>query len=215
MSVLNDRKFRMGIAVACFLLVNQLLVVVIKAPPPADPVDIEYVRDYVPEDTVVMGLPDIYHYLLKYDRFLSYHSGERYGIELRNEDYPTFWERERPQVFVGEPEPDDDEWWTYMHAHDFRHVRDTVWVEASLLEAISADVPAPEFTFVADQTHMDFGDCVELEWSVSRADRVELDEEAVGLIGTERVCPHYTTGYTLSVYWVGGVQEETINVSVK
>ena len=95
--------------------------------------DVDYVRAYVPQDTVVMSLPEVYFELLDYDRFLSYRDGERYGILLRDEDYPTFWERERPQVFVGEPKPDDDEWWAYMHAHDFRQVRDTVWIAADLL----------------------------------------------------------------------------------
>jgi hypothetical protein len=178
-------------------------------------VDVSYVREYVPTDTVVMGEPPLFHELLKYDRFLSYRDGDRYGIELRNEDYPTFWEREQPQVFVGEPEPDDNVWWAYMHAHDFRQVRDNVWIAADLLQSISAAHPVPAVTFRVNSTRLDFGGCATLEWSVSDSESVELNDEAVKPVGEEEVCPPIATDYTLSAYWVGGLQTKTITVQVK
>jgi hypothetical protein len=215
----NSQRLFLGIVIASYLFLVLFVNLIMESTgfgrPERPSVDVSYVREYVPHDTVVMGDPPLFHDLLNYDRFLSYRDGDRYGIELRNEDYPTFWERERPQVFVGEPKPDDSEWWAYMHAHDFRQVRDDIWIAGDLLESISAAYPVPALTFRANSSRLDFGECTTLEWSVANSDTVELNDEAVKPAGEVDVCPPITTDYTLSVYWVGGIQTKTITVQIK
>ena len=215
----NSQRLILGIFIACYLLSARFVSLVVETTgfgrPETPTVDVSYVREYVPEDTVVMGKPPLFHELLNYDRFLSYRDGDLYGILLRDEDYPTFWNREQPQVFAGEPEPDDNEWWSYMHAHNFRQVRDDVWIAGDLLESISAAYPVPAVTFRADQTRLDFGECTTLEWAVSNAETVELNDETVQPADVSEVCPPVTTDYTLSVYWVGGIQNQTVTVQIK
>jgi hypothetical protein len=215
----NSHRLILGIFIASYLLSARFVSLVVEATgfdrPKTPTVDVSYVREYVPQDTVVMGDPPLFHDLLNYDRFLSYRDGDLYGVLLRDEDYPTFWERERPQVFVGAPKPDDSEWWAYMYAHDFRQVRDDIWIAGDLLESISAAYPVPAFTFQANSSRLDFGGCTTLEWSVANSDTVELNDEAVTPVGEEDVCPPITTDYTLSVYWVGGIQTEAITVQIK
>lgn len=218
-SSFSSHRLILGIFVASYLLSARFVSLVVESTgftrPRTPLADVDYVHEYVPHDTVVMGLPPLYHRLLDYKQFLSYQDGEIYGIRLRDEDYPTFWEREQPQVFVGEPKPDDDEWWDYMHAHGFQQVRDDVWISAALLESIKAAYPVPEFTFEVDRTHLNYGDCALLAWSVSDSDAVELNDETVPPGGRQEVCPHITTDYTLSVYWVGGIQTQTITLQIK
>jgi len=144
--VLTRQRLRLGALAAGAMLLVQIgvwyrdFVTERESLPPG----VEYVRAYVPTDTVVMGEPSLFHYLLRYDRFLSYKSGERYGIALRGEDYPTFWAREQPQVFVGQPDADDLAWWDYMRVHDFRQVEPDLWVAEDLVEALAAAHPGEE-----------------------------------------------------------------------
>ncbi len=214
--VLTFQRLRIGIVIASYLFVNQYFVLmVVLSNQPEAPAGVEYVHEYIPTDTVVMGLPSLYHELLDYDRFLSYQSGERYGIRLRDEDYRAFWEREQPVVFVGEPEEDDNEWWAYMHDHHFRQVREDVWVAGELLDSIVAQYPAPKVTYTAAQTMLAYGDCTQLDWSVSNADMVKLNDDQVDPVGSAEVCPHTTSDYELSVYWAGDAEHQTITTTIE
>jgi hypothetical protein len=213
---LNFQRLRIGVVIASYLFLNQYsTLLLISANKPATPPGIEYVREYIPTDTVVMGLPSLFHNLLEYGRFLSYQSGERYGIALRHEDYLTFWARERPVVFVGEPAEDDGEWWFYMKTHDFQQVREDVWVAGDLLEKLVAQHPAPEITYSAVQTTVNFGECTRLEWSTANVDEVKLNDETVDQVGSREVCPYTTTTYDLTAYWAGDMEKKSVTITVK
>ncbi len=215
-SALTYRQLTIGAFVATYLFITQFTALFISsARPTVRPESIAYIREYVSKNTVVMGLPSLYHQLLEYNKFLSYNSGERYGLLLRGEDYPTFWEREQPQVFVGTALADDHDWWAYMHNHNFQQVRNEVWIAGDLLDSITMDYAAPEMTFTASQTTLSFGECTVLEWSVLNADAVKLNDQSVESAATNEVCPFKTTEYVLAAYWRGGIQTEIITIQIE
>ncbi len=86
-----------------------------------------YLRDHVATETVVMGSVQTYYQLLDYPEFMSYHDDERYGLALRGEDYLTYWRREQPKVFVGDPGA-DAELRAYMAEEQFAEVLPGLWV---------------------------------------------------------------------------------------
>lgn len=213
---ITDTQLTMGIFVVSFLFIIQLTSVIISTTNRVDtPDSVVYVRENIPPDTVVMGLPPLYHQLLEYNKFLSYASGERYGINLRDEDYIAFWEREQPQVFIGRPLSDDTLWWQYMNTHNFQQVRSEVWVSGDLLETLIADSSVPELDFTSSESSLSFGDCTRLEWSVLSADSVILNGTSESSSGTWEICPNTTTVYDLSAYWIGGIEIETITIEVE
>ncbi|MDQ7025956.1 MAG: glycosyltransferase family 39 protein [Anaerolineae bacterium] len=212
---ITQRQLTMGLVGVSFLLVFQFISVLGNSETDNQaPDNVAYVQDYIASDTVVMGLPPLYHHLIEYDRFLSYRAGEQHGINLRDEDYMTFWEREQPQVFIGQAREDDNLWWEYMNIHDFQQVRADVWVAGDLLETLIIDNPMPEISFASTESSVLFGDCIVLEWSVLDADSITINRVSENSSGMKEICPNTTTDYTLSAYWVGGIETETITTEV-
>ena len=94
--------------------------------------DIEYIHQYIPHDKVIMGPAGFYNYLLEYPLFLEYKEGTKYTIAIRGEDYLTFWNREKPVVFIGDP-LQDPMLWTYMQNQGgFKEVRPDLWISKNL-----------------------------------------------------------------------------------
>ncbi len=95
---------------------------------------VAYIREHIPRNTVVMGPATVYSDLLDYPQFLSYKDGERFGIYIRQEDYLTFWEREKPLVYVG-PLKDDPDLLHYMEeSGGFKRVLPNLWISTTLLD---------------------------------------------------------------------------------
>jgi hypothetical protein len=211
---ITQQQLTIAVYAAVFLFLVQLSWLFIKsASHESIPDGVNYVREFVPDTSVVMGSPKLYHHLLEYDRFLSYDSGERYGITLRGEDYATFWEREQPQVFLGSPATDD--WWVYIYAHGFQQVRPEVWVDGDFLTSIIGDATTPQVTFSASQPQIAPFDCVQLNWSVAGTASVLLGEDTVEPTAAQEVCPRITTEYILSAFWVGGIETSSIIIQVE
>jgi hypothetical protein len=77
--------------------------------------------------------------------------------------------------------------------------------------------PGVEITFEADKSgYQKFGDCLTLEWTVKNAQAVQLDGTAVGLTGSQEVCPEEPSNvYRLTVESLAGeTVERTIIVNV-
>jgi 4-amino-4-deoxy-L-arabinose transferase-like glycosyltransferase len=211
---ITQAQLTIGIFAASFLFLSQLAWLFINSANPQNtPESVEYVREFIADDVVVMGSPPLYHHLLDYDRFLSYDSGEQYGITLRGEDYLSFWEREQPQVFIGSP--DGDAWWTYMHTHHFQQVREDLWLAGDMLATLTLDQAIPQITFTALQEAVPFGDCTTLSWSVAAATEVRLNGASTPSTTTQAVCPYTTTRYTLAAFWVGGIETAAITIAVE
>jgi hypothetical protein len=178
------------------------------------PDGIDYVREHVPPDTVVMGHPRLYHALLEYDNFLTFKDGDRYTVMLADEDFPSFWERVQPQVYVGELDEDDSDWLTYMRTHDFKQVRDTVWISGELFANLTTGHAVPEITFTSQQTQLALGECTRLDWDVTDVDIVALNGRSIQAMSSEEVCPISTTVYTIAAVWIGGIEKAVILIEV-
>ena len=203
-------------AIFCVLLYHFYQLAISSATPQSVPDGLEYVLEHIPEDIVVMGEPTIYHHLLEYDNFLSYRDGDLYGILLRNEDISTFWERERPLVFVGDIESGDIEWVSYMNEYNFQQVRSNVWIDGSYYETLVNEAQHPLVEFNTNDMAVSLGDCVMLEWQTSNIEELQLDNEIItNNENSKSICPLFTNTYTLSGYWVGGVEEDSIVITVE
>jgi hypothetical protein len=98
---------------------------------------IHYIREHVPTDTVVMAYETYYLDLIEYRRFMSYKNMDIYAIDIRQETYLDYWQRERPQVFIGDAQA-DAELWQYMgNGSDFVEVKPYLWIERSLAASIA------------------------------------------------------------------------------
>jgi hypothetical protein len=73
--------------------------------------------------------------LLDYSNYLQYGIEEQYGITLRGEDYPTFWAREAPQVFIGNPSH-DERLMAYLTDYEFLEVQPDLWFSRELCPTI-------------------------------------------------------------------------------
>jgi 4-amino-4-deoxy-L-arabinose transferase-like glycosyltransferase len=95
---------------------------------------IAYLHRYVPTQTVIMGAAATYYQLLDYPEFVSYRDGDHYGVDLRGESYLAFWEREKPQVFIGNP-ADDEELLRYFQEDNFTQVLPDLWISKEIRES--------------------------------------------------------------------------------
>jgi hypothetical protein len=208
----------LGGAVAGFMFFAQFIIVAINmGTPEPTPDGVDYVREHVPHETVIMGHPTLYHHFLEYDNFISYRDGVVFSVILEGIDFQTFWEREQPQVLIGELGADDKDrdWLMYMRAHDFKQVRDAVWISGDLWEALTVGYTAPEVSFAGNQSSVMLGDCTKLEWNVTNADTVTLNGSSVQSVASQEVCPISTTTYTISAFWIGGVKTAYITIVVE
>jgi hypothetical protein len=58
-------------------------------------------------------------------------------VRIRPEPLFDLWQRERPQVFIGDPRPDPD-LWRYMASGDgFVEVRPNLWVDKLLASSVA------------------------------------------------------------------------------
>lgn len=97
---------------------------------------IQYIRAYVPHDAVIMGHPTMYSDLVEYHRFLSYRDGDRYGVTIRGESFQSFWEREQPVIFLGDPSHDSD-LLAFMNLQGgFEEVKPELWINKSYLSSL-------------------------------------------------------------------------------
>jgi hypothetical protein len=108
--------------------------------PPQLP-QVDYIKKYVPRDSVVMGPVQLFHNLVDYGRYLSFSPiwESRIGAAARKEDYQTFLTRERPVVVIGKPGPGDPEVRHYLGHMRFQEVQPDLWVEPQLLAAVAAE----------------------------------------------------------------------------
>jgi hypothetical protein len=212
---LTRQRLNLGVFIATFLVVMQFIALMFyMANPDVVPDSIEYVREYVPEDASVMAKPTMYYYLLDYSNFVEAFDSPD-NVNLLWGSYLDFWRRVQPQVFIGEPNTIGDDWWLYMHENDFKQVRDDLWIADDLLTTLVQGHNVPDIEFSSEPSSVGFGDCAAIEWSVTSADSVELNNQPVEPTGTREVCPHLTTPYTLSVFWVGGMETQTVTVVVE
>jgi hypothetical protein len=101
--------------------------------PDRTPPEIVALREYdLPYDTVIMGNFLLYEYLIPYTEFLSFDKEDVYTLTLRGEDYPTFWAREAPTVFIGDPTT-NAELVAYLEAADFVEVTENLWLHPNEL----------------------------------------------------------------------------------
>jgi hypothetical protein len=93
-----------------------------------------YIRETVPEDTVVMAHSTHFYYLSNYMNFMSYRDADEHAVMQRGESQLDYWRREQPLVVVGDYRSDDPELVQYMVEMDFAEVFPDVWVAGSLRE---------------------------------------------------------------------------------
>lgn len=114
---------------------------------PSEDPRLAFVKENIPTDQVVMGNMLAYHQLLDYPLFLSYRDDERYTVLLNNETFDSFWQREKPTVFLPHRNDDpnyvdwraDTAWVQYMTDHDFKEVYPDVWVVPELAAVLGAN----------------------------------------------------------------------------
>lgn len=208
-------KVFLATLVGAYLVLSQLLPIAALLADKNGSEGVSYVQRYIPHDVVVMGTPPLYHELLDYPNFLSYNSGESYGIVLRGEDYATFYEREAPQVFIGQPSASNKVFWNYLHQHNFQQIRDNVWISGGLLNELIGTQSEPTLDLTVSATEIEFGNCIDIEWTVTGADAVFFEGKTVEELGSQTLCPNSATDYTLMASWVGEPVIEVIRVEVE
>jgi len=214
--ILSRFDFKVITLVAVYLTISYFVIIMSSfGEVDEDVPELEYVQQYIADDTVIMSVPDYYYLLLDYTNFLSYASGEEYGIALRDESYGEFYQREQPQVIIGQPELDDEAIWRYMNVHEFERVTDDIWVSGSLLDELTANVPAPDITFAASDAIINIGECVLIEWQIDNADTIILNDSSVESSGSEEVCPLQTKVYEIDVLWAGGLITQQVTIEIE
>jgi hypothetical protein len=88
----------------------------------------------LPRDTVILGYAPYYEDFTDYPLFMSYNSGEKYGMELRGETYADLLRREQPDVLVIHVSSYDP-LTAYAKRHDFVRVMEHLWVRPELCAA--------------------------------------------------------------------------------
>lgn len=99
----------------------------------ADNATVEYIRQTLPDDTVIMGEVDLFYYLSGYSNFMTYRDTDEYGVAGRGESQVDYWRREQPLVVIGDDRVDDPELDQYMTEFGFREVRPDLWIAEQLL----------------------------------------------------------------------------------
>ena len=212
---LTPQRLNIGISIATYMVVGQIITLMVyMASAEPVPQSIEYIREHVPTDTVVMADPRMYHHLLEYSNFLEAFNTQA-DDNINAEDYLTLWRRVQPQVFIGQPDDLGHDWWLYMRENSFQQVRDDLWIAGDLMALIVDGHDVPEIDFTAEQPSVAFGDCTRIEWEVAEADAVELGSQPVEPTGIHEVYLYQTTSYTLTAFWVGGMETQTITVEVE
>ncbi len=88
----------------------------------------------LPRETVILGYAPYYEDFLNYPNFMTYASGEKYGITLREETYEQFLAREAPEVLVAHVE-DIPRLRTYAEQRGFVPIMEHLWVHPDLCAA--------------------------------------------------------------------------------
>jgi hypothetical protein len=102
---------------------------------------IDYVRATIPTDAIILAPEPFFGDLINYTQFMSYYGGEMHGVRIRGETLFDLWEREQPQVFIGDPKP-DAELWRYMgDGSSFVEVHPKVWVAKPLVAHLALESP--------------------------------------------------------------------------
>lgn len=93
---------------------------------------IDFIRANIPTDSVILAPEPFFIDLITFRRFMSYYGGDLHGVRIRGETLLQLWQREHPQVFIGDPRA-DAELWRYMgDGSGFVEMSPNVWVEKSL-----------------------------------------------------------------------------------
>ena len=98
---------------------------------------IDFIRATVPTDTIILAPEPFFADLIDYKKFMSYYGGEVYGVHIRGETLFDFWQRERPQVFIGDPQPDAQLWEYMAEGSRFVELHPKVWVEKTLVSHLT------------------------------------------------------------------------------
>jgi len=102
-----------------------------------------------------------------------------------------------------------------MTTYEFVQVHDDVWVEGAFYEALLAEISPPSLTFDVITPIITLGECTTLSWDVTHVDVTLLNGQSVPATHHETVCPLYDTTYTLTIEWVGGIQQQAITIDVE
>lgn len=101
---------------------------------------VTFIRDHIPTTAVIVGVETFYIDLVEYRQFISQYGIGIHGIRLRNETYYDLWQREKPQVFIGDALRDPDNQ-RYFTAHGgFVEVVPKLWVDQALLKDSAAEM---------------------------------------------------------------------------
>jgi surface antigen len=102
-----------------------------------------------------------------------------------------------------------------------RHVNDPNWQNPTcqsksytLSSPPPAEQPRPKAQFWADTATIIQGQCTWLHWTTSNANRVEIDNSAVALVGDKKVCPPRTKHYSLKATGPGGEATRSLSIVV-
>jgi hypothetical protein len=99
---------------------------------------IDYIKANIPTDAVIVGRETFYLDLVPYTYFFSQDGINVVANRIRGESYFDLWQRERPQVFIGDAQLDPDIK-RYLAAHSgFVEVVPKLWVHRTLLEPAEA-----------------------------------------------------------------------------
>ena len=99
---------------------------------------ITYIRDHIPTSTVIVGHETYYLDLIEYHNFISLRGVGGLGVMQRHETYFDLWQREHPQVFMGDAQTDPDIQPYVALRNDFVEVVPHLWVESTLLNEATA-----------------------------------------------------------------------------
>jgi hypothetical protein len=95
---------------------------------------IDYIRRNIPKEVTIVGRETFYIDLLEYQYFISQYGIDKQGLDFRGETYFDLWQREKPQVFIGDARVDPDIQ-RYITEHGgFVEVLPKLWVDKALLK---------------------------------------------------------------------------------
>jgi hypothetical protein len=94
---------------------------------------VQFIRAHVPTSATVVGHETFYIDLVEYRRFLSQHGIEKHGLQYRRETYFDLWQREQPQVFIGDARLDPEVQRYITWRGGFVEVVPKLWVDQSLV----------------------------------------------------------------------------------
>ena len=98
-----------------------------------------FIRETVPEDTVVLAHSSHFYYLSNFINFMSYGNAEERAVMQRGETMLDYWRREQPEVIIGNDRSHDPLLDQYMTEKNFQEVQSQLWIADRLLQELSIE----------------------------------------------------------------------------